>query len=183
MEGYISKMARVYAAMFRVEEDDLRQVGWMSALHHAKRFDESKVIGFYGYSHRGIAFKMRQEAVRNFHQVTRSWDAFFETRIGGMSLDQPLSHSGDGVNVDAIFGAEDSVLPPLLEAETHEVVRQALERLPRRLRDVLHYYYFADIKVHEAEKALGLSREWLRQLRMEGLKRLRNSKTIRALAA
>jgi DNA-directed RNA polymerase specialized sigma24 family protein len=100
-----------------------------------------------------------------------------------VSLDQPASEDNDGVNVDALFGFEDSPHAKVVESETFEVVRSALAALPERLRLVLECHYIEGLKVHESEAVTGISDTWLVKLRRDGLRRLRKSKAIQSLAA
>jgi len=62
-----------------------------------------------------------------------------------------------------------------LEAEGRDRVRAALAKLPEKERRLMELYYFADIKLEEAGKKLGLSKSWASRLHSRAVNRLREA--------
>jgi RNA polymerase sigma factor for flagellar operon FliA len=62
-----------------------------------------------------------------------------------------------------------------LEAEDRERVRAALAALPDKERRLMELYYFADMKLEEAGKKLGLSKSWASRLHARAVNHLREA--------
>ena len=62
-----------------------------------------------------------------------------------------------------------------LDAEDRERVRAALVQLPDRERRLMELYYFADMKLEEAGKKLGLSKSWASRLHTRAVNHLREA--------
>ena len=62
-----------------------------------------------------------------------------------------------------------------LEAEGRDRVRAALTKLPEKERRLMELYYFADMKLEEAGKKLGLSKSWASRLHSRAVNRLREA--------
>ena len=60
-----------------------------------------------------------------------------------------------------------------LEAEGRDRVRAALAKLPEKERQLMELYYFADMKLEEAGKKLGLSKSWASRLHTRAVNHLR----------
>jgi RNA polymerase sigma factor for flagellar operon FliA len=71
---------------------------------------------------------------------------------------------------DDRFQAPDAAV---LEAEVRERVRAALSKLPERERRLMELYYFADMRLEEAGKKLGLSKSWASRLHSRAVNHLR----------
>ena len=104
------------------------------------------------------------------------------------SLDRPVGAEGDAALGDLVAGAE---APPEEELEIslrQEALRKAVAELPDRERDVLKMRFGLngdpDPQSLEAiGKTLGLTRERVRQIESEGLKRLAVSRELEAVRA
>jgi RNA polymerase primary sigma factor len=104
------------------------------------------------------------------------------------SLDRPVGAEGDAALGDLVAGAE---APPEEELEIslrQEALRKAVAELPDRERDVLKMRFGLngdpDPQSLEAiGQTLGLTRERVRQIESEGLKRLAVSRELEALRA
>jgi RNA polymerase primary sigma factor len=104
------------------------------------------------------------------------------------SLDRPIGAEGDAALGDLVAGAE---APPEEELEIslrQEALRRAVAELPDRERDVLKMRFGLngdpDPQSLEAiGKTLGLTRERVRQIESEGLKRLAVSRELDAVRA
>jgi RNA polymerase sigma factor for flagellar operon FliA len=73
---------------------------------------------------------------------------------------------------DDRFQAPDEAV---LEAEGRARVRTALAKLPERERQLMELYYFADMKLEEAGKKLGLSKSWASRLHSRAIDHLREA--------
>ena len=62
-----------------------------------------------------------------------------------------------------------------LEAEGRDRVRAALTKLPEKERRLMELYYFADMKLEEAGKKLGLSKSWASRLHSRAVHTLREA--------
>ena len=62
-----------------------------------------------------------------------------------------------------------------LEAEGRARVRAALATLPDKERQLMELYYFADMKLEDAGKKLGLSKSWASRLHTRAVNRLREA--------
>ena len=60
-----------------------------------------------------------------------------------------------------------------LEAEGRERVRAAMAKLPEKERRLMELYYFADMKLEDAGKKLGLSKSWASRLHARAVNHLR----------
>jgi len=104
------------------------------------------------------------------------------------SLDRPLGVEGDAALGDLVAGAE---APPEEELEIslrQEALRKAVAELPDRERDVLKRRFGLDgdpdpQSLEAIGKTLGLTRERVRQIESEGLKRLAVSRELEAVRA
>ena len=61
----------------------------------------------------------------------------------------------------------------VLEAEGRERVRAALATLPEKERRLMELYYFADMKLEDAGRKLGLSKSWASRLHSRAVNHLR----------
>ncbi|MFA5839905.1 MAG: sigma factor-like helix-turn-helix DNA-binding protein [Candidatus Margulisiibacteriota bacterium] len=120
-------------------------------------------------------------------------------KISPEEVDFTLQRAEEAYSMDAPLGFEDegtlhSKLPdgkaqtdnPILDTETCRIVRQALENteLPPNQRKILELRYMEDppLSLTEVGLLFGLSREWIRQLEIKGLKALREGSYASALA-
>jgi RNA polymerase sigma factor for flagellar operon FliA len=71
---------------------------------------------------------------------------------------------------DDRFQAPDDAV---LEAEGRERLRAALATLPEKERRLMELYYFADMKLEDAGKKLGLSKSWASRLHSRAVNHLR----------
>jgi RNA polymerase sigma factor for flagellar operon FliA len=73
---------------------------------------------------------------------------------------------------DDRFQAPDEAV---LEAEGRGRVRAALAKLPEKERRLMELYYFADMKLEDAGKKLGLSKSWASRLHSRAVNHLREA--------
>ena len=104
------------------------------------------------------------------------------------SLDRPIGTEGDAALGDLVAGA---ATPPEEELDIslrQEALRRAVAELPDRERDVLKMRFGLDgdpdpQSLEAIGKTLGLTRERVRQIESEGLKRLAVSRELEAVRA
>src|SRR5215208_2044306 len=104
------------------------------------------------------------------------------------SLDRPIGGENEGVLGD-LFAAEGA--PPEEEVNVNlqkDALRKALGKLPEREREVLHLRYGLNgdpdpKSLEEIGRRLGLTRERVRQLETQALKRLAAEREIQGIAA
>lgn len=85
-------------------------------------------------------------------------------RISTVSLDSNYADDNDGFCLNIVTGGEDN---PHRDFENKDVVRRVMNKLPNRLRSVLHQRYLADGKtrtLREVSDEMGVCKERIRQL-------------------
>ncbi|MEZ5102013.1 MAG: sigma-70 family RNA polymerase sigma factor [Thermoleophilia bacterium] len=106
------------------------------------------------------------------------------------SLDRPLGDDGEGTFGALVATPEDEDQDPFVEVDVslrHDALRQALERLTEREREVLRRRYGlgggTPESLEEIAKTIGISRERVRQLERQALEQLARARELDALRA
>jgi RNA polymerase sigma-B factor len=90
-----------------------------------------------------------------------------------MSLDDPCVRP-DSTGAEPLAGSLGVIDPHLEAAEQRLVLQQALDELPRRLREILRRRFFQGQTQHEVARLMGLSQMHVSRLERQALSRLRH---------
>lgn len=96
------------------------------------------------------------------------------------SIYEPLGDGEENLTIaDSIEDTSVTFEDDIAAADERRTVRKVLEELPEAERTVITLYYLHGITQNEIAKRLGVSPEWVRNLRGKGLRRLRHPKISR----
>jgi RNA polymerase primary sigma factor len=102
------------------------------------------------------------------------------------SLDKPLGHEGDSSFGDIVATSEDDVEEEIHVGLTEETLKRAVSALPEREQDVVKLRYGMNgdgepKSLDEIGRRLGITRERVRQIEAQALRRLAVNREIEAL--
>ena len=161
--GLIHKAVRPYQSA-RCELDDLLQTGRMALLDCVQDHDpaRSKFSTFALLKMSGAAWRFARAGRYIVSDGTRSKDA----QRFASSLDAPIGDGGE------TFGS--LLAAPTLDLMAAVDVESLVATLPRRERDVLRRHYIGRGEtLQEIGASVGLTRERIRQIKQDGIDRLR----------
>ena len=117
---------------------------------------------------KGWLARITQNAVRDMANGEKRWQ-----RFGSVSLESPPGDGGDNEPIEQAAG--DAEAPEFVAErdESHASVRQAIELLPTRERDVITLRYFENLTKVETADRLGLPVHVVRHAEQNARKRLR----------
>jgi RNA polymerase sigma factor for flagellar operon FliA len=156
---------RIRGAIF----DGMRTMGWYSRVDYARFRAEERANEY-------LAAASEREATEKSAKA-RSIDksevlADIAEVLSGVATVHITSIEAARDAPDDRFQAPDQAA---LEAEGRERVRAALATLPDKERQLMELYYFADMKLEDAGKKLGLSKSWASRLHTRAVNRLREA--------
>ena len=114
-------------------------------------------------------------------------ETVLKTSGKAMSLDAPLSDSEDSNSVLAVLGQNDEPNPDdhLLDESLKREITISLSSLSDKEKDILKYFYGLDgnppYSLEDISEKVGLTRERVRQIKENALKRLRKSSRSKIL--
>jgi len=156
---------RIRGAIF----DGMRTMGWYSRVDYARFRAEERANDYLASaSERDAAGKLanpdaggpdKSDVLADIAEV-----------LSGVATVHITSMEAACDAPDERFQAPDEAA---LEAGERERVRAALATLPDKERQLMELYYFADMKLEEAGKKLGLSKSWASRLHARAVNHLR----------
>lgn len=114
-------------------------------------------------------------------------ETVLKTSGKAMSLDAPLSDSEDSNSLLAVLGQNDEPNPDdhLLDESLKREINISLSSLSEKEKDILKYFYGLDgnppYSLEDISEKVGLTRERVRQIKENALKRLRKSSRSKIL--
>lgn len=162
-----------------VEAGDLRGICYdvfLSAVDAYKPDGDASFTSYFNYTFKNQAAELlgirtergRREPLNNCDSLDRPIDA---EDTDGATL-------GDFVG-DPAAAFVDNLLEGLNREQEAAEVRAAVERLPEQLRQVIQWHFLEGQTLSGIGERLGVSLEWVRQLKNKGLKRLRCDRRLR----
>jgi RNA polymerase sigma factor for flagellar operon FliA len=158
---------RIRGAIF----DGMRTMGWYSRVDYARFRAEERANDYMAaVAERDAADKAANPAatVQGKSEVL----ADIAEALSGVATVHITSIEAARDAPDDRFQAPDQAA---LEAEGRARVRAALATLPDKERQLMELYYFADMKLEEAGKKLGLSKSWASRLHARAVNHLREA--------
>jgi RNA polymerase sigma factor for flagellar operon FliA len=158
---------RIRGAIF----DGMRTMGWYSRVDYARfRAEERANAYMAAESERDAADKLANPAALAPDKSELLAD--IAEVLSGVATVHITSIEAARDAPDDRFQAPDQAA---LEAEGLERVRAALATLPDKERQLMELYYFADLKLEDAGKKLGLSKSWASRLHTRAVNHLREA--------
>jgi RNA polymerase sigma factor for flagellar operon FliA len=158
---------RIRGAIF----DGMRTMGWYSRVDYARFRAEERANDYLA------SVGERDAAERSANPAAAATDksdvlADIAEVLSGVATVHITSMEAARDAPDERFQAPDQAA---LEAEGRARVRAALATLPDKERQLMELYYFADMKLEEAGKKLGLSKSWASRLHARAVNHLREA--------
>lgn len=194
----VERIAREVIAEFGVarEKDDLLQSGFEGLLQAKARFDPKKAVPFPGWAYRRIRGAMIDMLRKNkrlpasvIERCNRAGklEAALEQGTEEVAESPPTGDMAAAAAISALLGKAAAAYVADLTAsvERHGTeegivtqadvskVREAIQQLPARLRDVVVALFFEEQSLAEIGAAEGKSERWARWLLAEALDALR----------
>jgi RNA polymerase sigma factor for flagellar operon FliA len=162
---------RIRGAIF----DGMRRMGWYSRVDYARFRAEERANEYLAAASAREAAAKAAHSASQHKPVDKPEDKSTVLEdiaeiLGGVAAVHITSIEAARDAPDDRFQAPDAAV---LEAEGRERVRAALAKLPERERQLVELYYFADMKLEEAGKKLGLSKSWASRLHSRAVNHLR----------
>lgn len=125
----------------RNEYEDLVQEGNLVVLEAIKDFDQSKGVFFLGYLK-----TMLKYTYLNKHKIRHH-----------LSLNVPLGEDGDNDWLDLLESDEISCIDKLIKIEEVAELKDTLEKLTDRQRQVIVAFYLQGLSINDISKSLGIT--------------------------
>lgn len=136
-----------------------------------QKFDQKHVMGMSERNyHKFIIQKRIIDAIRRFDQFGRSKP---EDRYELVPIEVPDDDYYYDKRV-AAMSTKDNVEADIYESEVSSMVRQKVNSLPKRLRTVVHLYYYEDYLMKDIGKIIGKNESRVSQLLTEARLLLRS---------
>ena len=143
----------------RSEYEDLTQEGNLVVLKAIKDFDESRGVYFLGY-----VKTMLKYTYLNKHKVKHH-----------LSLNVAIGDDTETQWMDLLASDERSTLDKLLKIEEVSELKDALEKLTDRQREVITAFYLDGLSINDISKRLGITYRTIVNTKTRALERLRES--------
>ncbi|NLY46739.1 MAG: sigma-70 family RNA polymerase sigma factor [Tissierella sp.] len=141
----------------RNEYEDLIQEGNLVVLQAIEDFDESRGVYFLGYLK-----TMLKYTYLNKHNIKRH-----------LSLNVAVGDDGENEWVDVLESDEEGIIERLLKIEAASELKDALEKLTDRQREVIMAYYFQRLSINDISKRLGITYRTVVNTKTRALEKLR----------
>ena len=162
----VSHIARKYLVP-GYGQDDLISIGVIGLIKAVNTFKADKKIKLATYSSRCIENEILMHIRKISNQKTE------------MSLDEPINTDWDGneLLLSDILGTEsDTVMRPMEDDVDHQLLREALEKLPERERVIMVLRYGLDGNPEKTQKEvadlMGISQSYISRLEKRIMQRL-----------
>lgn len=147
--------------------EDLISIGTIGLIKAVNSFKADKKIKLATYSSRCI----ENEILMHIRKISN--------QKAEMSLDEPINTDWDGneLLLSDILGTEsDTVMRPMEDDVDHQLLREALGRLPKREREIMVLRYGLDGKQEKTQKEvadlMGISQSYISRLEKRIMKQL-----------
>lgn len=163
----VSHLARRYSHSFY---DDLVQEGCLGILQSVHRFDLCQSTRFASFSHHYIRGRMLQFLATKANVVRHPQGK----KITCESLDVPVFYEEDSIPIVELLQSKDpSPEEYLSKKEIQNRLYQAVSQLPLNERTIILNYFWKSATLEELGATLETSRETVRRLGLEALKKIR----------
>ncbi|MBF0416268.1 MAG: sigma-70 family RNA polymerase sigma factor [Magnetococcales bacterium] len=163
----VRHLARKYSPTFY---DDLIQEGCLGILQSVQRFDLSQPTRFATFSHHYIRGKMLQYLATKAHVVRHPRGE----KIQCESLDVPVFYEEDSIPIVELLQSNDpSPEEYLSKKEIQNRLYRAVSQLPANERTIILHHFWKSATLEELGTTLQTSRETVRRLGLEALKKIR----------
>lgn len=150
----ISSIRRYYNNVKEFEE--LIQEGNLMILESLKDYDFDKGVHFLGYIKSNLKYLYLNKHKRKIH----------------LSLNEPLG-DGELEMIDFLVSDAQPVLDILLEDEINLKLKEALEKLTERQREIIILYYVKNMSMDDIGNKLGISYRTVVNIKTKALENLR----------
>lgn len=150
----ISSIRRYYNNVKEFEE--LIQEGNLMILESLKDYDFDKGVHFLGYIKSNLKYLYLNKHKRKIH----------------LSLNEPLG-DGELEMIDFLVSDAQPVLDILLEDEINLRLKEALEKLTERQREIIILYYVKNMSMDDIGNKLGISYRTVVNIKTKALENLR----------
>jgi len=191
--GYAHAIAAEFAGKYppSITRADLKGAAEFGLVQAAHSYDPSRNASFATFAY----YRIRGAI---FDEVRKSWQASHLKSGGDVSASEELaargqqastswSDLGDSVsfqescflislestNVQQVSTATESPASWILREEESEIIREAIERLPKRHRFVLRAYYYEEHSLASIGVQLNLSKSWVSRIHAQALTMIR----------
>ena len=141
------------------EYEDLMQEGNLVVLESIKDFDESRGVYFLGYVKTTLRYTYLNKHKEKHH----------------LSLNVAVGDDGENELMDLLESDERSILDILIDSEERCGLRDALEKLTDRQREVIIAYYIEGLSINDIAKRLGITYRTIVNTKTRALEILRES--------
>jgi RNA polymerase sigma factor FliA len=156
---------RIRGAIF----DGMRAMGWYSRGDYARFRAEERASQYLAEA---AESEPAERAAAPSAAAGGDTLAAIANLLGGVATIHITSLEAAREQADDRFRAADEILE---QAQGSQHVRAALATLPAKERRLLELYYFADLKLEDAGKQLGLSKSWASRLHARAVRHLREA--------
>ncbi len=150
----------------RNEYEDLIQEGNLVVLQAIVDFDESRGVYFLGYLK-----TMLKYTYLNKHKNKRH-----------LSLNVAVGDDAESQWIDMLESDDDSILDQLLIIEEASELKDALEKLTDRQREVVIAYYLERLSINDISKRLGITYRTVVNTKTRALEKLKDSLTTESIS-
>lgn len=120
--------------------DDLMQDGILCILEAIEKFDLSKEVHFLGYIQSKLKYLYLNKHKEKIH----------------LSLNEPIGED-DVEIIDLLKSDDKDFIEVIIEDETSELLKQSLDKLTPRQKQVIHLFYMKKMNMYEIGEQLGIS--------------------------
>lgn len=156
---------------FGYELADIRQEGYNALLYAVKQYDINKPYQFTTYLNYAIKNTLRGLLRGKADTLNQS---------GTVSLDQPVSSEDDSSEfcLSDIVSDERAAqeYTRIDELDKFKALHDAVDSLPDRERNVIHFRYFDELTLKQSGEKLGISLDGVRRIEANALRLLRTGK-------
>jgi RNA polymerase sigma factor FliA len=175
-----------------VDRSEIKSAAELGLVQAAKAYDSSRAIPFTTFAYyriRGAIYDDLRQACRasKFEEAANEYMVDYTSRDGPNTEDageSEIRHIVSGVISSYVLSLEslpqspadrsaDLPIDGLLREEQQNLIRIAMECLPKRNRDVLEAYYFQDLSLDEIGRRMGLSKSWVSRIHAKSLNLMR----------
>ncbi|MBV9155124.1 MAG: sigma-70 family RNA polymerase sigma factor [Acidobacteriaceae bacterium] len=195
IESHISYAHAVAAELLarfpaHIERQEVRAAAEYGLVQAANAYNPSRGVAFTTFAYyriRGAVFDLLRQTVKD-SRFEEAANEYMVDYSAGASAGTPsyadISNVASGIVASYFLSLEklpseprargdEAPLNTLLRQEQEKGIKQALQSLPERNRQVLEAYYFEDLTLEEIGKRLGLSKSWVSRMHAKGLEMLR----------
>lgn len=161
-----------------IEFDDILQCGYFAMVNAVKAYNSEKDLKFNTYLEFQVMNAIQLTINRGQHKGMNT------PRLQEYSYNRTVSNS-EGEEVEIIDLMPDKQSPKIYEGaeltDLQKQVWQAVAELPEKLKEIITQYYFNGENLTTLAEKLGVSVETVRQRKRQGLRLLRQNRSLKEL--